>query len=274
VAGDYVCHALADFAVPPDPNERWARPASGDPPRYSIVREPGRSRTSCTLLFGDTVLTSTDAKGAVNHLLWHVFEEAIWWTGDYFLVHAGSVVTPSGEAVIVPGDPGAGKTTLVAGLVRAGFGYLSDEAAAIDPVRGRVHPHPRALSFKRPPGEVLPGITARDEASPFLDGRWLVRSEEIRPGSLARPAPVRYVVATRYERDAPTVVEEMTPAQAVTMLARCSLNLPVYRSRALYLLADVVRGARCYGMRSGSLEEAIRTVEGLTGTYGAGGPAT
>ena len=53
----------------------------------------------------------------------------------YGVVHAGAVVGPAG-AVVIRGAPGAGKSTLVAALHRAGLGVLGDEtvlAARNDP---------------------------------------------------------------------------------------------------------------------------------------------
>jgi hypothetical protein len=65
---------------------------------------------------------------------------------DYVFVHAGAVVWRD-RAVLFPGRSFAGKSTLVAELVEAGAGYLSDEFALIDD-EGRVHPYPRPLSLR------------------------------------------------------------------------------------------------------------------------------
>jgi hypothetical protein len=54
-------------------------------------------------------------------------------------VHAG-VVGWNGGAAILPGPSHAGKTTLVAELLRHGAVYFSDEYALID-AEGRVHPY-------------------------------------------------------------------------------------------------------------------------------------
>ena len=64
----------------------------------------------------------------------------------WVFVHAG-VVGWRGRAIVVPGRSGAGKTTLVAELVRAGATYYSDEFAVLDR-RGRVHPFAKPLSIR------------------------------------------------------------------------------------------------------------------------------
>ena len=58
---------------------------------------------------------------------------------DRVFVHAG-VVAWRGRALVLPGTSFAGKTTLVAELVRAGAIYYSDEYAVLDE-QGRVHPY-------------------------------------------------------------------------------------------------------------------------------------
>lgn len=61
-------------------------------------------------------------------------------------VHAGAVAH-NGKAIVLPGLSFAGKTTLVAALVKAGATYYSDEFAVLDE-QGRVHPYPKPLSLR------------------------------------------------------------------------------------------------------------------------------
>jgi hypothetical protein len=56
----------------------------------------------------------------------------------------------------------------------------------------------------------------------------------------------------------------MTPAEATVVLADKTLNLAVYRSRALPLLADIARGATSYRLVSGDVADAVRSVIALT----------
>jgi hypothetical protein len=65
---------------------------------------------------------------------------------ERIFVHAG-VVAWRGRAILVPGRSRSGKTTLVAELVKAGAGYLSDEFAPLD-LEGRVHPFAKPLTIR------------------------------------------------------------------------------------------------------------------------------
>jgi hypothetical protein len=66
---------------------------------------------------------------------------------DWTFIHAG-VVGINGRAIILPGASHAGKSTLVAALVRDGAEYGSDEFAVID-TQGRVRPWARWLGVRR-----------------------------------------------------------------------------------------------------------------------------
>ena len=62
-------------------------------------------------------------------------------------VHAG-VVAIDGRAILVAGRSGAGKTTLVLGLLRQGLDLLSDELALIAPNDRTVLAYPRGLHIR------------------------------------------------------------------------------------------------------------------------------
>jgi hypothetical protein len=48
-----------------------------------------------------------------------------------FSLHAASLLTPDGVGVLIVGSSGSGKSTLTIGLIRKGWGYLSDDAVLL-----------------------------------------------------------------------------------------------------------------------------------------------
>jgi hypothetical protein len=261
-AGDHLRQTLGPFAVPPDPDEARIPATPGLPPQYSVIRQRNGGGTRYSLLFGTGVLTeSKQLWDVLDRFLWHVNTEGIRQTGDFLLIHAGSVVTPGGDGVILPGASGSGKTTLVAGLVEAGFGYLSDEAAAIDPVTRRLYPFPKALSLKsEDPPVLFPQVREGRPGVQRARFQWHVSAEALRPSPWAGPCPVRYVFAPAYEPEALASLAPMTPAEAAARLLRHTLNLPRYRSRAVHLVAEIVRGAEAYDLVSGDLEGSVQAI--------------
>ncbi len=70
---------------------------------------------------------------------------------SHFLFHAAALSTPDGDGLILAGAAGLGKTALTLALLECGFGFLSDDVAAVGRADGRLYPFPRS------PGVRLPG---------------------------------------------------------------------------------------------------------------------
>lgn len=259
---DYVWGGFA--AGDNDPTQRSSSSRDGAP-AYSLVdlgpRDPGRYR----LLVDDEELAACGSSDELaSHLLWQVFERMPEETDGFLLFHAGAVATPNGEGVLLPADSGFGKTTLVVGLVRAGFGFLSDETGVIDHHTGMLRPHPRALNFKEGSATLFPDLWPPRNASRVRSDGYL-RAEEIRDDAIAEPCRIHFVIFPRYLKGAATEVIPLSPAESLEMLWANATNREAYGAQALPLLATVVRAVKSYRLVSGALGEAIRAVVGVTG---------
>ena len=256
-AAAYVDYVLGGF--------RRAAPPAGGGAGYDLVDHgpsDGWGRYS-VFVDGERMLTSPRPGDAAAFLLWHVFHATIAHTRELLMVHAGSVVSPAGHAVVLPAEAGSGKTTLTVALVRAGFGFLSDEVAAIDPDTLLAHPYGRAINLKKSSWRLFP-----DLPPPPWDTDWAAEFRFLRPTALradaeAAPAPVRLVVAPRYVPGARTEVTPMRRAEAVVELGQNLMNLQAYSAPVLPLLTEIVSRARCFRMVSGDLGDAVRAVSEL-----------
>jgi hypothetical protein len=262
--GEFVNHVLDPFAVPPDPSRNRVPPTPGLPAAYSLIDMGPKQEPRFHLLYGEDLLIATAKRDEVlRHLFWHVNLETCWQTGDFVLIHAGAVVTPNGEGVLLPAKSGSGKTTVTAGLVRAGFGYLSDEAAAIDPVTRRIYPYPKTLNIKKGSFKLFPDFKKNNGELPPVQGEWHLSPNSIRPGAIGGPCPVRFVIAPRYREGAATALAPTGRAETLTALWESLWNLS-YGGRALHLLADVMRSARGYQLEYGDYHEAVDVIADLT----------
>ena len=118
---------------------------------------------------------------------------------DTIFVHAG-VVAHRGRAIVMPAPSFAGKTTIVAALVRAGAVYYSDEFAVLD-ADGLVHPYAKPLSLR---GN---GYRQTDHSVASLGG---VAGEE--------PLPPGAIVVTRYKRGAQWNPRPLSPGAGALAL--------------------------------------------------------
>jgi hypothetical protein len=202
------------------------------------------------------VLAGATASGVATAFVHHVNRQAI--DGEYAVMsHAGGVER-NGVGFVFPAHMESGKTTLTAGLVRAGFGYLTDEAVAFDWHSGVIEPFPKPLSidegsqFLFP--ELRPGPAPGEVAT--LEGQWQVPASAIRPDALGQPCRARFVVFPRYEAGAATALTPVTRAEALVELAKNTFEFKERPRRALDVLAEIVRGAECYRIAVGSHAEA------------------
>ncbi len=153
-------------------------------------------------------------------------------------IHAG-VVGWRGRAIVLPGKTFSGKSTLVAGLVKAGATYYSDEYAVFDS-RGRVH------AFPLPP-EILEG-SGRSIAE-------LIEELGVTPGG--PPLPVGLVIVSEYKPGASWSPRTLSPGQAALALLANTASVRLEPQRALETLKRAVGRAPVLIGARGEVDEVL-----------------
>jgi hypothetical protein len=123
-------------------------PARADVRRTYVIEESSSvDGRVFALRVGDSVVARRRTLEALARVLGARFRQfAAVRTDRWVVLHAG-VVSHEGHAIVLPGRSHAGKSTLVAALVRAGARYCSDEYAVLDD-DGLVHPFAKPLSLR------------------------------------------------------------------------------------------------------------------------------
>lgn len=233
------------------------------------IRRKGRTGKIRVYLDGRLVLRADSEAAALDYVLWKAGTETIERAEDFLVLHAGAV-SWRGRAVVLPAPPDSGKTTLTAALTRAGFRYLTDEASFLELGSGRLHPYPRALWMEPGTLDLMPDL--RDTLPGFITApriSYHIDPADLRPGAIGTPCRVRYVVFPRYVRGAATSLEPVGRAETVVALAKNSFNTQRLGAQGVRLLADVVRGAECYRLAMGDLDQAVAAVSGLVKEAGS-----
>jgi hypothetical protein len=238
--------------------------ATDEPARhlYSVVDDGASFKSRYAVYFGGQRVVRTPSEPlTLVYLLWHLNRAVVAESDRYLLLHAAAAAS-NGSAILLPAPMDSGKSTIVAGLLLRGLGYLTDEAAAIDPVTLDVDPYPKPLSIELGSWEALDDLRPQLEARfiRFADEQWHIVPDAIRPGTVARPCPARLVVSPRYEAGAKTTIERISRAEGVLLMAENSFNFTSHKTEGLNTLAKVVRQCDCYRLTSGSLIEACDEV--------------
>ena len=122
------------------------------------------------------VVRSDDAEALSDYAYNAILNAATARVRSHYLFHAAALRTPGGDGLILAGDAGLGKTTLTLALGVQGFGFLSDDVAAVNRASDRLCPFPRRL------GQRFAG--ARRGEKRLVD-----------PSDVADPCPARFLLA-------------------------------------------------------------------------------
>ncbi|MFN3467594.1 MAG: hypothetical protein ACK4WF_07830 [Candidatus Brocadiales bacterium] len=190
---------------------------------------------------------------------------------DHLLLHAG-VVVKNGRAILLPGQSGSGKTTLTLGLMNYGYKYLTDEVGAIHHETVEVVPFQRPIyvwTWSRPLRQEVEKdfrvyrYRDRDNATTW---RWqYIVPQDGAVMSRDSRWKVDYIIFPRYTPKGKVVLRPLSAAKAVMALMQRGWNHRLFADGGLRICTELVRGARCYTLGMGDLEEACELVEGLVG---------
>jgi hypothetical protein len=209
--------AVSDFLPP------RARPVRQPPEcgRFALVKDADDGLLS-VMYDDDSIAGGVDLRLALGILDAELRKYIALHAPDHVFVHAG-VVGVEDRAIMLPGRSFAGKTTLVAALVKAGAEYWSDEYAVLD-ADGLVHPYPKPLSVRI-------NDTCETDEQP-------VESLGGRAGD--RPLPVALIAFTSYRPGAACALRARTAGEGAVKLLEHSIAA---RSRPEQVLATVRRAA-------------------------------
>lgn len=214
---------------------------------------------------GDLVTLAPTPEALVSPLIHNLNWRAVS-ACRHLVLHAGGVER-EGVGVALPGQMESGKTTLTAGLVRAGFSYLTDEAVAIDRETLEVQPYPKPLSIDRGAWPLFPELEPHADlaSDAYKSEQWQVPPSAIGGSTIGNPCPIGLIVFPQYSRGARITLEPMRRAEALVELTTNTFSFDAQARGALDLLAEVVRAADCYRLTTGDLGGSVAAVEGLVG---------
>ena len=185
----------------------------------------------------------------------------------YLILHAGMMAR--GEAaVVLPGNPGSGKSTLCAGLMLSGYRLLSDELTLITGNGIDLHPSVRPISLKNQSIDVVRGLSAGAVLT--------VPARDTAKGTVAhlRPAPesvrdatrlarARLVVFPKFQAGARTELRRLDKAAAFMQLVDAAFNYHLLGEDGFERLRALIDSVDCYAIEYGDMDEALRRIDEL-----------
>jgi HprK-related kinase A len=184
---------------------------------------------------------------------------------QYLIIHS-AVVEKNGQVIILPGAPGAGKSTLCAALVSAGGWTLySDELALIDPTSGRVLANPRPVSLKNKSIDIIQNLAPNATFSPSVHDTIKGTVAHMKPEGinfdnfdLEQYGKAAYIIFPKFQKDRETLLSKVSVGNAFIRMAENSFNYHVLGHKGFSALSLLMNQVRCYDyLYDGDLDRAM-----------------
>jgi HprK-related kinase A len=187
----------------------------------------------------------------------------------YLVIHA-AVAEIDGHALLMPGFPGAGKSTLCASLTHlGGWRLLSDELAIIDAEDGLLRPHPRPICIKNESIGIVSGFPGARVGTIYTDTRkGTIGHAACPPESAGRAGefvPARWIVFPRFEAGGGLATSAVSRAEAFACISEQSFNRERMGEVGFRALCRLLSACDCHELVYGSTEEAIAGIARICG---------
>jgi HprK-related kinase A len=231
------------------------------------VRLPWAGKQAEILLDGVPLLPPYPRRWALPMLEWGL-NACVYRSAHQFLIIHAAVVERSGLALLLPGLPGAGKSTLCAALVARGWRLLSDELTLLSPADGLVQPLARPISLKNNSIEIVRRLAPDAKFGPTAIDTHKGAVAHMRPpaDSVFRqlePSCPRWIVTPHFAPDRPLRLSPTSKGATFISLGENSLNYELLGETGFRTMVRLLERCDCYRLEHASAGEAVLALEDL-----------
>ncbi|PCI70643.1 MAG: HprK-related kinase A [Piscirickettsiaceae bacterium] len=186
---------------------------------------------------------------------------------QYLVIHS-AVLEKNGKALIFPGTPGSGKSTLCAALTSRGWRLLSDEMALVEVETGLLQPIPRPISLKNQSIDII-----KQFAPEFLIGEPVedtakgtvahVRAPESSVRKTDEKVYPTAVIFPKYKKGSDTELTAISAGVGFMKVAENSFNYSLLGETGFDVLGSMIDRCDCYEFYYQDLDEAIALFDSM-----------
>lgn len=227
-----------------------------------------RSIERVQFLLDDTSVLEPFPRSCALTLLEWGLNACVYRSANHFVMIHAAVVEREGWALLLPGRPGVGKSTLCAALVSAGWRLLSDEVALIEPTDGRLRPIARPISLKNHSIEIIRRFAPGMIFGPATIGTRKGTVAHVKPPSSSvrrvdQAAWPRWIVMPRFIDGVPLQLQPLSKGQAFFEVVNNSFNYAMLGEPAFRSITRLIDTCDCHQLTYGALDDAVATLDTL-----------
>lgn len=188
-------------------------------------------------------------------------------SNEYLKLHAAAV-SRGNSAVIMPGVPGAGKSTLCAALGLSGWRILSDEHAMIPLNTTEIVPICRPVSLKNESIEAIRSFSPSAIFGPVSKkthkGVVVHMKADLQPGSHNKKnVQARAMIFPRFSRSEPQQLSRRRRTDSFILAAYHSFNYSLLCEAGFDAMTSLIDQVECYDLVYDDLDWAVKIVNEL-----------
>lgn len=195
-----------------------------------------------------------------------LFEWGLNWaiatlSGNDIVIHS-AVIEKKRTALLLPGDPGSGKSTLCAALAFSGWRLLSDELTIINRQTLKVRPIPRPISLKDQSIRLIKLLyPEKFITEPISETRKgdiaYAKPDEDAVMATNEEAPIGLILFPQYQPGTALEVTQISRAFALAKLLENTFNVGLLGKEGFVDAARAIADADCYQVAYSSFDELI-----------------
>jgi HprK-related kinase A len=187
---------------------------------------------------------------------------------QYLMLHAGAV-EKNGKTLLLPANPGSGKSTLSATLCHHGWRLLTDEIVLMRPADLALVPFPRLIPLKNQAIAVFRSFVPEAIMGPEYPKTHKGTVCHVRPprDSIDRSDEIgraRWIVLPQFKAGAPLTLKPLDKTEAFIQLTGHAFNYELSGLRGFKAMTALVDACDCYTFEyGGDLEQAVAQLNAL-----------
>ncbi len=183
---------------------------------------------------------------------------------QYLIFHA-AIIEKEGKAILMPGVPGAGKSTFCAALVHDGWSLISDELALVDVLDGKVHPMPKPISLKNESIEVISSLYSDAAFGNIYHNTSKGTLTHLRASNASgRISTIKWVLFPRYDKKSSTRLIDENKGRAHIELLNNAFNSNVFGLQGFDAINKILEHSRVVRLAYSDILNAVKAVNRLT----------